>query len=98
MATRTYRKRPIAPRARREQNLSTRYGLTTADYDALMVKQNQMCALCGGSMQRPVIDHCHQTGKIRGIICHTCNIKLPVVEDMGWVMLAWAYLEGESEE
>ncbi|MCA8263300.1 endonuclease VII domain-containing protein [Burkholderia multivorans] len=74
----------------------TRYGMTPAQYDDLLKKQNGCCALCGGLMERPVIDHCHQTGKVRGILCHPCNIKLPAVEDMGWVMLAWAYLEGDA--
>ena len=68
--------------------------MTLADYDAMLAKQGGRCALCGGEMKRPVVDHCHQTGAVRGVLCHPCNIKLPAVEDMGWVMLAWAYLEG----
>lgn len=90
------KKRPSAA-MRREQNLSSRYGMTMADYRAMLARQNGACALCGGEMKRPVVDHCHQTGRVRGILCHPCNIKLPTVEDMGWVMLAWAYLEGPDE-
>jgi hypothetical protein len=43
-------------------------------------------------MGRPVVDHDHATGQVRGILCHPCNIKLPSVEDSGWMMLAFAYL------
>ena len=97
MATRISIKKAPSPEVRREQNLFTRYGLTAEDYRQRLAKQNGVCALCGGLMERPVVDHCHQTGQVRGIICHPCNIKLPAVEDMGWVMLAWAYLEGADE-
>ena len=83
------------PETKRRWNLKTRYGITPEQYDEMLAAQNNLCALCGGAMDRPVIDHCHETGKVRGILCHPCNIKLPAVEDMGWVMLAWGYLEGE---
>lgn len=82
------------PQRRRAWNLKTRYGITEAEYTSILERQRGVCALCGGEMKRQVVDHCHQTGMVRGILCHACNIKLPVVEDMGWVMLAWAYLEG----
>jgi hypothetical protein len=86
------------PEVRREQNLLTRYGMTAEDYRQMLARQKGVCALCDGIMERPVVDHCHSTGKVRGIICHPCNIKLPAVEDMGWVMLAWGYLEGDAVE
>ena len=81
---------------RRDWNITTRYGLKPAEYKAMLDRQGGVCACCGGLMERPVVDHCHSSGKVRGIICHPCNIKLPVIEDMGWVMLAWAYLDGEQ--
>ncbi|PRF51359.1 hypothetical protein C6Q28_29465 [Burkholderia multivorans] len=96
MATRISRKKAASADEKRRWNMMTRYGMTPAQYDDLLKKQNNCCALCGAPMERLVIDHCHQTGVVRGILCHPCNIKLPVVEDMGWVMLAWAYLEGDS--
>lgn len=87
-------KNPTAAQ-RSRWNLSTRYGLTPEDLQRMVAEQGNLCALCGCPMQRPVVDHSHVTGKVRGVLCHPCNIKLPAVEDMGWVMLAWAYLEGE---
>ena len=90
------RKKLATSEQKRQWNLSSRYGLTTEQYAQILAKQGGVCALCDGVMERPVVDHCHQTKKVRGIICHPCNIKLPAVEDMGWVMLAWAYLEGSE--
>jgi hypothetical protein len=80
----------------RKWNLATRYGMTPTCYKEMLERQGGKCALCDGEMDRPVIDHCHATGKVRGILCHHCNIKLPVLEDIGWVMLAWAYLDGSE--
>lgn len=94
MTTRTSRKKAPSQEEKRRWNLATRYGITPEQYDGMLARQGRVCALCGGTMERPVVDHCHQTGRVRGILCHPCNIKLPAVEDMGWVMLAWAYLEG----
>lgn len=81
---------------KRKWNLSARYGMTEADYQAMLAKQHGKCALCECRLTeavRPVVDHCHNTGKVRGILCHECNVKLPAVEDYSFVMLAWAYLE-----
>ena len=90
------RKRDYPANKIQQWNLATRYGITPADYKQMLDRQGGKCAVCGDQMARPVVDHCHQTGRVRGILCHHCNIKLPVIEDMGWVMLAWAYLEGEQ--
>lgn len=48
------------------------YGLTPADYDLLVNKQDGKCAICQQA-KRLVVDHCHATGKIRGLLCHHCN-------------------------
>ena len=97
MTTQKYRKRNATPEDRRRWNLKTRYGMAHQEYAEMLEKQRGLCALCAGEMIRPVVDHDHSTGAVRGILCHPCNIKLPTIEDMGWVMLAWAYLEGGAE-
>lgn len=94
MAIRTYRKK-TPPETKRAQNFKTRYGITPEQHAEMLSRQNGLCGICGTEMPKPVVDHCHVTGRVRGMLCHSCNIKLPTVEDMGWVMLAWAYLEGE---
>lgn len=89
-------RKKISTVTRRAQNLRSRYGITPEKYAEMLKEQGNVCALCENKMQRPVVDHCHVTGKVRGILCHSCNIKLPSIEDMGWVMLAWAYLERDD--
>lgn len=55
------------------------YGLTQADWDALVRKQKDRCAICqtsrpGGRGERWHIDHDHVTGQVRGLLCHRCNM------------------------
>ena len=94
MDTRTSRKRHYTPAHYRRWNLSRRYGMTEADLAARIEKQGDLCAICRCPMARPVVDHDHATGAVRGVLCHPCNLKLPAVEDGGWMMLALAYLAG----
>ena len=84
------------PVARRAQNIKTRYGLTVAAYDALLTAQGGVCAICLTPPTKPVVDHCHQSGSVRGILCHGCNIALPAVEDASWRSAALRYLEARS--
>jgi hypothetical protein len=56
--------------------LRRRYGITIADYDALLATQDGVCAACGGKDQngrRLAVDHCHETGRVRGLLCDFCN-------------------------
>jgi hypothetical protein len=59
----------------RQGNLK-RYGLTIKAYEQMIAKQNGKCKICGGEPNgkgRLHVDHCHETGKIRGLLCHSCN-------------------------
>jgi len=58
-----------------------------------LVGQGGLCDLCRKPPERPVVNQCHKTGAARGSICHRCNIKLPPIEDAGFMRLALAYLE-----
>lgn len=65
--------------------LRTRYGLTVQQRDAMLAAQNGKCAICEapepGWKHNWTIDHCHRTGKLRQILCHSCNIVLGRVKD-----------------
>lgn len=58
--------------------LSRRYSLTVEEYQELLISQGGVCAICGGSdeQQAFVVDHDHNTGQVRGILCHRCNCML----------------------
>jgi DNA-binding sugar fermentation-stimulating protein len=51
------------------------YGLTLADFACLLDEQDYLCAVCKepGNL---VVDHCHETGQVRGLLCHGCNVGL----------------------
>lgn len=62
----------------REAHLRRKFGMTLDEYDALLKKQNNACAICKKQQaHRPgtnlPIDHCHTTGKVRGLLCDFCN-------------------------
>lgn len=50
-------------------------GITKANYDRMLAMQGGVCKICKNSpgKRRLDIDHCHQTGLVRGLICHKCN-------------------------
>ena len=87
------RVRNDTPEMRRKWLLSQRYGITPAQSDAMVDKQNGLCAICELPMKRPVTDHNHATGVTREKLCHGCNIKLHAVEDATFLSKALAYLE-----
>jgi Recombination endonuclease VII len=70
------------------------YGISPAEYDALLAKQGGACAICRKrSKGRLCVDHCHLTGTIRGLLCHTCNRALGALkDDQASLVAALAYL------
>ena len=61
-----------------EQRLES-FRLTQAQFDAMLERQGGACALCGGHNRRDrelAIDHDHQTGHVRGLLCDRCNLVL----------------------
>ena len=58
-----------------------RYGLSEAEYEALVTKAAGCCAVCGQGEKKLVIDHDHDTGKVRGLVCMGCNTFLGFLEN-----------------
>lgn len=71
---------------RKKSALKTKYNITVEEYDSLLKKQNYLCAICFNPEVRVhritqtvtdlSVDHCHKTGKVRGLLCRLCNIML----------------------
>ncbi len=61
------------------------FGLTLEQFNAMMERCGGKCEICGGTdfgrSKRPHIDHCHKTGKVRGLLCLSCNQVLGRFED-----------------
>ena len=84
------------PEAKRAQSYKYLYGMTLADYDILLAKQNARCAMCKRHVSELtrilVIDHCHQTNKVRGLLCVACNSGLGRYEDKVFMQMCEDYL------
>lgn len=81
----------------RERHFRKSYGLSVAQRDAMIEAQGSKCLICERafeSSRSTHIDHCHATGRVRGILCSSCNTKL------GWFEAnadrVAAYLNGET--
>lgn len=75
--------------------LETRYGVTREEYETLLNKQNGVCAICGGvnsDGRRLHVDHDHDSGAVRGLLCVVCNMQLGVLDKQDWCLAAYAYL------
>lgn len=64
----------------REYLLRREYGLDMAGYDALFEKCGGVCTICKQRIQL-VVDHCHKTGRVRGLLCSVCNRGLGMFKD-----------------
>ena len=98
--TREYRERLKIDETRIEYNrkyfLKQTYGLTLEQYDEMFEEQNGVCAICGGvnpDGRRLFVDHNHETGQIRGLLCVTCNARIGILENKDWRPLAEKYLQ-----
>jgi hypothetical protein len=61
-----------------------KYGISNNEFLSLKSKQNGNCAICFNKLKPGIyshLDHCHKTGKIRGILCNTCNRGLGYLQD-----------------
>ena len=66
------------------------YSITLNDYEYMLKIQNNKCSICKteGFVMDPkrhkvklVVDHCHSTGEVRGLLCHNCNRALGLLKD-----------------
>ena len=81
------KRRKIEPEAYRAIQYKRRYGITIEQFDAMVVSQNGLCAIC----QEPFppirkkmaihVDHCHDTNHVRGLLCARCNVGLGLFGD-----------------
>jgi len=81
---------------KRSLRLIAAYGITFNEYRQLFGRQGRKCAICGALGKNPtladdqkldmVVDHCHVTGRVRGLLCNHCNTALGFFRDSVDVM------------
>jgi Recombination endonuclease VII len=83
---------------KRDLTYKKRYGITLVQYNELLVKQNFACAICETPQsmlpKRLNVDHNHETGKVRGLLCWDCNKRLGWIENKSFCAKASLYLQG----
>ena len=65
------------------------YGITTKDYERMLKEQDHKCKICLGEgflmkdtqTMKLVVDHCHTTLKVRGLLCHNCNRGIGLLQE-----------------
>lgn len=76
-----------------------KYGITLAQYEAMLIAQHRRCASCGDPFNdakntQPHVDHCHATKKVRGVLCYHCNVGIGLFKDSPMrLLLAIRYLQ-----
>lgn len=87
-----------AKRKNKAYFLASQYGLSPEQYASMLKKSKGRCDICrrepDGRWKTLYVDHCHQTGRVRGLLCYRCNRKLlPLLEeDLNLIQRAIAYL------
>lgn len=98
--------RKAHPERLKAHRLKAVYGITEEEYDRLLAEQGGVCAICGEpetvdavnqhgtTLSRLCVDHNHETGQIRGLLCRRCNLGLGHLgEDVARLRSAITYLE-----
>lgn len=78
-------------------HLKHKFGITSEDYNAMFNLQSGCCKICKRHQnelnKKLHVDHCHSSGKVRGLLCKTCNVAIGLLRDDSRVLLeAAAYL------
>lgn len=80
--------------------MRSRYGITLDDYERMLEEQDGGCAICGRETDYPLyVDHCHEGGRVRGLLCATCNSGIgKFLDDPDLLVAAAAYLIQHAEQ
>lgn len=99
-----YKNDPAVQEGYRRRRMTRLFGITPSDWDVMFEAQNGCCAICQRTeaasrghkgnkhKRRLAIDHCHETGKVRGLLCSRCNLVLGWIENKELFARIMAYL------
>lgn len=75
-----------------------RYGLADDQFQQMLKEQNNCCAICNDALERPVVDHDHETEKVRQILCKKCNSFIGLARESEVILMsAIQYLQKHKE-
>ena len=96
---REYNSSEEGKRAQRHRHLMKLYSISLENYENVYIRQLGLCAICktdkpGGRGNRLNVDHDHNTGQLRGLLCHYCNVGIGIMQDsVNLVEAAITYLQ-----
>ena len=76
----TLRRKYARRRGRADLRRKEKYGITPEEYLEMVAAQDGRCKICQNA-DKLVVDHCHKTGRVRGLLCHGCNVALGFLRD-----------------
>ncbi len=82
----------------KDHHLRRNYGMTLEDFNRMVIEQNGCCLICKKHQSELTnslnVDHCHITGKVRGLLCGNCNAGIGNLKDsIGLLVSAIEYLK-----
>jgi hypothetical protein len=84
---------------RRNRMLRSNYGMTLEDYERMYEEQGGICPICLNHFDKLYVDHNHQTGQVRGLLCSQCNTAIGKLrESKENLQRAIEYLEKYNDE
>ncbi len=61
--------------------LKSKYKITLEEFEAMKLSQTGLCAICKSTPDKWCIDHCHDTGRVRALLCGKCNTGIGMLRD-----------------
>lgn len=94
-----YRHKEKLLKLSRNNSLKRLYNITQEEYERLLQSQGGVCKICKTHPSKLklklCVDHCHGTGRVRGLLCHNCNRAIGLLrDDLDTVLSATLYLAG----
>lgn len=80
-AMRVDQRKGWSARSYKNSKIKNQYGITLEVYEKMLEAQEGKCLVCEDALTVPHIDHCHVTGKVRGLLCKHCNTGLGHFKD-----------------
>jgi hypothetical protein len=89
--SKSWREKPEVRRRRSTQNLLTLYGITLEQKEQMFLAQDSKCAICKSETTKGTgwhVDHCHETKRVRSVLCSSCNLMIGHAKENSQTLLS----------